>query len=134
MGRTRSKITIIATFVVAMALVYTQFCAISCALGSCIFASAQMAAKTQPAHHCHHHDQQSSKKQNNQNDCHSNTEVIAALPDSVSSISTAVHYNQPLAAVPAIAQHLFSITRENPNIGLPFRSPPVMKIVSALRI
>jgi hypothetical protein len=125
-----SNIVSTCAVVVAMGLICSQLCALNCALGSCIFSTKQ----TQAAHHCHHHDQssQNNQKQSDQKDCHSNADVIAALPDGTPHISIEGQFNQALAAT--VVSFVFNSARENPRIGLPFKSPPTTRSVSVLRI
>jgi hypothetical protein len=130
----RSNIVTTCAVLAAMTLIYSQLCALNCALGGCIVGAKQSARQTQTAHSCHHHNQssQNNDKQKDQKDCHSTAEVIAALPDSATHASI---QSQQLYSLPsAIINFDFNKTRENPDIGLTFKSPPVSKYISVLRI
>ena len=141
MRRARSNYVVMTTVVLSMALVYSQLCAASCAVGACVLAkNAQASSKVQHSSHCHHHSQPASpdndhRKGEGSSECHSNIDVIAALPHHNSIAAATTHsLDSFVAAMPGMPILYFDSGIEYSNGALPFRSPPKHALISVLRI
>jgi hypothetical protein len=139
-SRAKFWAVLIVTIVVPTGLLFSQLCALNCALNSC---SAAAIATTSPQNSessaCHHHGDKKESTPQPENDkqpdrCPGHVEANAGLPSVIGSLSALDRHAQPLAG-PQLVTH---IPYDNQNGGFacdaPFRAPPARAVTSALRI